>query len=111
MKVASSITGVTVGLALRGLRISVTEKREAPLLIVASVCSSGETASPNGLGAPTLTSRPGGRDEAAVRQDRARASVDRRRERGRPIAGGRVKIQKSRTARARRIPMIAARLA
>ena len=51
---------MTVGLAPRGLRISVTEKREAPLLIVASVCSSGETARPNGLGAPTLTSRPAG---------------------------------------------------
>jgi hypothetical protein len=41
-------------------RISVTEKFAAPLLIVASVCSSGATAMPNGLGAPTDTSTPAG---------------------------------------------------
>src|SRR4029079_14480535 len=49
-----------VGAALRALRISVTENLEAPLLVVASVCSSGDTARPKGFGAPTFTSTPAG---------------------------------------------------
>ena len=60
MNVASSGTKVVVGVAVRRPRTSVTEKREAPLLIVAAVWPSGDSARPNGLGAPTLTSVPAG---------------------------------------------------
>src|SRR5689334_16121130 len=58
MKVALIATEVARGVPSR--RISVTEKFEAPLLVVATSCSSGDTARPNGLGAPTETSTPAG---------------------------------------------------
>src|SRR5438445_8094812 len=60
MNVALMGTSAGAGLALRAPRISVTENVAAPLLMVASVCSSGETARPNGFGAPTSTSTPAG---------------------------------------------------
>src|ERR1041384_2904264 len=104
MNAASIATGVACGAASR--RISVTEKFAAPLLLVASSCSSGDIARPNGFGAPTQAPTPlvgadrqadwpgrahrdldaGRRDEAPVRQDRGGAPVDRRRDRRRPIA-------------------------
>src|SRR5690349_6684654 len=60
MNAASIATGAALGGWPSPRRISVTEKLAAPLLLVATSRSSGDTASPNGLGAPTETSTPAG---------------------------------------------------
>src|SRR5262245_40455961 len=60
MKVEFNGTTATTGRAARASRISVTEKLDAPLLMVASVVPSGDNASPNGFGAPTSISTPAG---------------------------------------------------
>lgn len=60
MKVAFTSTRVTAGVLPWMLRINEMENCDAPLLIVASVIPSGESASPYGLGASSMTSVPTG---------------------------------------------------
>src|ERR1051325_1277507 len=60
MNVASRSTRVGVGAAALRLVTRVTEKREAPLLMVAAVFPSDDSARPKGFGAPTTTSVPAG---------------------------------------------------
>jgi hypothetical protein len=66
MNVASSSTRAADGAAEEDwaaastFPISVTEKCDAPLLMVAAIFPSGDNANPKGLGASRLTSRPAG---------------------------------------------------
>src|SRR5438046_3021063 len=90
MKAASTSTRLATGAAPSIPRTRVTEKREAPLLTVASVLPSGATVSPKGLGASTPISRPTGVTSRPLGSTAAsKPSMDTDRLAGRSPAGAR----------------------